>query len=27
MFAYYTSELGRQNYSVHRFSGGFRVSF
>jgi outer membrane autotransporter protein len=27
MFAYYTSELGRQNYSVQSFSGGFRVSF
>jgi outer membrane autotransporter protein len=27
IFTYYTGELGRQNYSVHSFSGGFRVSF
>ena len=27
IFGYYTSELGRKNYSVHSISGGLRVSF
>ena len=27
IFSYYTGELGRENYSVHSISGGFRVSF
>jgi len=27
IFTYYTGELARENYSVHTFSGGLRVSF